>query len=356
MPKIIITFLVIFLNACNQQEAQNLSPLTAAIAQVKTLTLSPQLWQEQINVYGVVEAAEEIHLSVNFSEPVNSVLFKEGQKVTQGQVLIKLDTQKRKLRVNKAQNYVSAAKAALKKSTNELHRRRKLAKLNALSTEALQNAEILQNRLAARHQEALALLSLAKRELTDSTLVSPSNGIMDKRLIEPGEATQAGETLAIIQAIDSVRVKIFISEKDVNYLLQGDTASVSFPALRGKQHSALIESIGVKADKHTGNFPIYLSLSNRNGLLRPGMTAHVELSGLSLTDSLLIPDTAIVDRQRKKVVYLFIDNKAKQVQPLLRASMSAWVPVLGGLKAGDQLIVEGLENIQEGSPVQLGVD
>ena len=356
MPKIILTLLVMFLSSCSQQEAEDKPPFKPQIAYVKILTLTPQAWQESIEVYGVVEAAKEIHLSVNFSEPVNAVLFKEGQKVAQGQVLIKLDTQKRELRVQQAKNAVTAAKSTLKKSSNELQRRRKLAKLNVISIEALQTAEILQHRLAARHQEALALLHLAKRELMDSTLVSPTKGLIDKRLIEPGENTQAGQTLAVIQAIDSVRIKIFVSEKDVNYLLQGKPASVSFPALRGKQYTALIESIGVKADKRTGNFPVYLSLSNNNGLLRPGMTAQVRLSGLSLTNSLLIPDTAIVDRKRKKVVYLLVNNKAKQIQPLLRASMSAWVPVLDGLKAGDQLIIEGLENIQEGSPVQRVVD
>lgn len=351
MRKVITLLLVLFLNACSQQESPPPS-FTPQVTPVKTLTLSPQAWQERIDVYGVVEAAEEIHLSVNFSEPVKAVLFKEGQKVTQGQILIKLDTQKRQLRVQQAKNAVDAAKSVLKKSSNELQRRRKLAKLKVLSTEALQTAEILQHRLSARHQEAIALLNLAKRELVDSTLVSPSKGIIDKRLIKPGETTQAGQTLVVIQAIDSVRIKIFVSEKDVNYLLQGNSATVSFPALRGKQHTALIESIGVKADERTGNFPVYLSLSNNNELLRPGMTAHVQLLGLSLSDSLLIPDTAIVDRKRKKVVYLFENNKAKQVQPLLRASMSALVPVLEGLKAGDQLIIEGLDNIKNGSHVK----
>jgi len=356
MPKIILTFLVIFLSSCSQESAETNAPASPQIAKVKTLTLSPQVWQDRIDVYGIVEAAEEIHLSVNFSEPVNAVLFKEGQAVTPGQVLIKLDTQKRELRVQQAKNSVASAKAALKKASNELQRRRKLAKLNMLSIEALQTVEILQHRLAAHHQEALALLNLAKRELTDSTLVSPSKGIIDKRLIEPGETTQAGQTLVVIQAIDSVRIKTFVSEKDVNYLLHGDTALVYFPALKGKQHHALVESIGIKAEARSGNFPVYLSLDNHNGLLKSGMTAQVQLSGQKLSHSLLIPDTAIVDRQRKKVVYIVSDNKAKQVQPLLRASMSDWVPVLDGLAAGEQLIIKGLENIQDGSPVQIEKD
>jgi len=351
MLKITLTLLVFFLSACDQKEAVPNPSFTPRIAKVKTLTLTPQAWEKNIHVYGVVEAAEEIHISVNFSEPVKAVLFKEGQQIIQGQTLIKLDAQKRTLRVKKAQNTVNAAQAAMKKSSNELQRRRKLAQRNALSTEALQAAEILQHRLSARHQEALALLSLAKRELGDSTLLSPTNGIIDKRLIEPGENTQAGQTLAIIQAIDSVRVKIYVSEKDVNYLLQGDNVQVAFPALITKKSSAIIESIGVKADQHTGNFPVYLSLNNQDKLLRPGMTAHVQLTGIRLTNTLLIPETAIVNRNRQKVVYLLSNNKAKQVQPILRASMSEWVPVLDGLQAGDQIIIEGLENLHNDSLV-----
>lgn len=356
MSKITLYLVFILTVACSQQEQDQQVKSAPHIAKVKTLILSPQPWQETIEVYGVIEATEEIHISVNFAEPVQEVLFIEGQKVVLGQVLIKLDSQRRQLRVKKAKNEVAAASAALDKSSSELQRRRKLAKLQALSKEALHTAEILQHRVAAHYQEALALLSLAERELGDSTLVSPVNGVIDKRLVEPGENTQAGKTLAIIQAIDSVRVKLYVSEKDVNFLLQGETAEVSFPALRGQQLTAVIESIGVNADKNTGNFPVYLSLSNSDGLLRPGMTAQVRLQGLSLTETLLVPESAIVDRDRQKVVFLLSKQKAIQVQPLLRVSMSEWIPVLDGLAAGDQLIIGGLENLLDGSAVQVDAD
>ncbi len=343
----------IVLAACTQQDSVTDQLAIATVAEVSTLTLSYRPWHETIEVYGIIQAAEEIDIRVDFSEPVKQVLFKEGQKVYAGQVLIKLDDVKRKLHLEKAKTDVADAKATLDKTRSELLRRRKLALQQTISQEALDTAEITQRRAAARFQETLALLSLAERELKDSVVLSPANGVIEKRLLEPGEITQAGQTLAVLQALDTVRVKLFVSEKDINYLRQGEKASLTLPAIRGGRFTAVIETLGIKADPETGNFPVTLSLDNQSGLLKPGMTARIRLQGFSLSRSLLIPDNALVDRNRRKVVYIVKDDRAREVEPLLRMSSDQQIPILGGLEPGDELIISGLQNVIDGTPLEI---
>jgi hypothetical protein len=83
------------------------------------------------------------------------------------------------------------------------------------------------------------------------------------------------------------------------------------------------------------------------------MTAVVTLKGLELKDTLLIPDTAVVDRNRKRVVYLAKQDHAEEVTPVLAATTSDLLPVIHGLSAGDRLIVEGLKNVVDGTTIEV---
>jgi len=150
-----------------------------------------------------------------------------------------------------------------------------------------------------------------------------------------------------------VRVITYVTEKDINHLSLGSEAMVTTPAVPGRSYTARIESLGTKADPDTGSFSVKLTISNSEGLLRPGMTARVSLQGLKYQDAILIPDKALVDRNRRRVAYKVVEGKAMQVEPVVALSTIDLVHVLSGLQAGDQLIVGGVENIVDGTPVKV---
>jgi membrane fusion protein (multidrug efflux system) len=115
----------------------------------------------------------------------------------------------------------------------------------------------------------------------------------------------------------------------------------------------VIESVGIKADPGTGNFTVKLTIQNKDGLLRDGMTATAELQGIEYPEALLVPESAVVDRNRHRVVYKVVDNRAVEVQPVFRASMREHIPVLDGLESGDILIVSGMENVIDGAEIEI---
>jgi RND family efflux transporter MFP subunit len=323
------------------------------IPQVHTLILEPQTWRQTLEAYGAVEPAEDVAITVDFSAPVTAVHFEEGQRVEQGQLLVELDSRKRDLRLAQAATAVEETRAGLEEARRDLERRRGLADSGAISREVLDRAEIALRRATARYEDALAAHRLAERELTESRVVSPVSGIVDRRSVEPGETVMPGQLLGSIQAVDRVRVHVYVGEREVNDLRVGAGAEVRSAGAPGRIFRAKIEAVGIKADPRTGNFPVKLTLPNENGQLRPGMTARVRLQGLTHSGTLLIPDNALVDRRRRRVVYVVRDGTAVEVEPLLRASVAEYIPVLEGLKAGDRLVVAGMEQLADGSPVDV---
>lgn len=351
---ILITLLVsILLCSCSAETPEQPATFEPRIPKVKTLILEPEIWQQTLEAYGVVESAEDVAITIDFSAQVTAVHFEEGQRVEQGHLLIELDSRKRDLRLAQATTAVEEARAGLEEARHDLQRRRGLADSGAVSREVLDRSEIALRRATARYEDALAAHRLAERELTESRVLCPVSGIVDRKAVEQGETVMPGQFLGSVQAVDRVRVRVYVSEREVNDLRVGAGAEVRSASVPGSLFPAKVEAIGIKADPKTGNFPVKLTLANADGLLRPGMTTRVRLQGLINPEALLIPDHALVDRRRRRVVYVVRDGLAVEVEPLLRVSVAEHVPVIEGLESGDQLVVEGMQQLVDGSPVEV---
>lgn len=338
--------------ACGRP-ADPVPPEVSRTVRVRAVTLTSETWTETVRTYGVFEAAEEVDLSVDFSATVKAVRFREGGQVTAGEPLLELDRGKRQLLLDQAARNVEQVQARLERARSVLTRSEDLFVVDSISREAYEQARAEVRGLAAQYGQAVAAQRLAQRDLGQTTLVSPVDGRVVRRRVEPGETVLPGQVLGVVQTADVLRVVTFVTEKEVNALTVGGPARVSTPGVRGRVYSARVESVAAEADAATGNFAVKLTVANDDGLLRSGMTARVELEGLSYDDVLLIPAAATVDRDRRRVVYVARDGAAREVEPVLAATLGERVPVLAGLEAGDVLITSALEDLVDGSPVEV---
>ena len=339
---------------CGSGPDQEARPVAPRIPKVKTITLEPEAWTQSIRTYGVIEPAEEVDITIDFSATVRSVTFKEGQRIEAGATLMEFDARKRSLRLQQAESVVSDARAGLNRARGKLQRRRALFENRNIGVEEYRLSMADFDSAKARFEQALAARKLAERELGETTLSSPVGGVVARRAVEPGQTVMPGTQLATIQTVDTVRAVAHVTEKDVNALRVGAEAEVTTPGVRGVLYPARIESIGAKADPRTGNFAVKLTVANNDGLLRDGMTARVEIEGVSISDTLLVPRRALVDRRLHRVVYTVVEGRAVEVEPVFAATIGDRLPVLDGLDAGDRLIVDGLESVIDGTRVEVG--
>ena len=340
------------ISACSDPEEEEIpsSESHQAII-VDTITLQYQDWQGTINTFGAVEAAEEIQLSLDFSATVSAVLVDEGESVTIGQLLIEMDQEKPRLRLQQASESALRAKAAMDEAFLNLQRRKKLAERETVAKEILDNAELAVQRAQADYRQALATRQLAEKEQTESRITSPVDGVVDVRAVETGQSVLAGTTLMTLQATEALQVQTWVSEKDIALIGIGAQAKIALSSQHDTVLKGQVKSLGINAHPATGNFPVEVIIEEQAELARPGMTAQLSIEGLTIPSVLLLPEQALVDRNRRRVVYVARDGIAVEIEPLLNAGLSNRIIVLSGLSEGDQLIVSNLERVIDGSQV-----
>lgn len=347
-----LSSLLIAVGGCSQEQGEDSStPVAQQPIQVETITLQYRDWQASIDTFGAVEAAEEIQLSIDYSATVAKVLADEGEAVKTGQLLIEMDQDKPKLRLQQASEAAIRAKAAMDEAFLNLQRRKKLAELETVSKEILDNAELAVQRARADFRQAQATQQLAEKELSESRITSPVNGVVDVRAVEIGQSAPAGTTLITLQATEALQVQTWVSEKDIARVSIGAQATIALSSQAGTRLKGRVKSVGIKAHPATGNFPVEVIIEEQAELARPGMTALLSIEGLIIPRVLLLPESALVDRNRRRVVYLLREGVAVEVEPLLSAGFSDRLLILSGLNAGDQLISSNLDRIIDGSPV-----
>lgn len=327
------------------------SPSVRAV--VETVVLEARDWQGEIASFGVVEALEEVDVAAELSGTVKAVHIKEGDRVQSGQLLLELDDQKRQLALDQANQAVQRAKATLEEARLRLKRRKDLAERESVSREVLDNAQLNVDGAAAAFQQAVASRQLAERELADTQIYSPTDGLVDVRAVEEGESVQAGASLVKLQAVHGLRMQAWVSEADISNVYPGGDARVNATAFVDRDYAALVEWVGVNADPQTGNFPVKLILTDDALRLRPGMTASATLQGVSFPDSLLLPEEALVDRNRRRVVFVVEDGVARMREPLLAAGFSNRLRIISGLQPGDSVIIGGQSRLLDGTPVDV---
>jgi len=323
-----------------------------APVEVSITTLQPRSWSGTVRSFGAIEALEEVDVAAELSGTVIAVHVNEGDLIEAGQLLLELDPEKRLLAVRQAENEVNQAKASLDEARLRLQRRRNLAKKNTISEEVLDKTQLSVDSASATYQQAVASRQLAQRELADTRIVSPTDGAVDILFVKTGEPVQAGASLVTLQAVGALRVHTWVSEFDISYLRAGSSARVFPSGLPNREFPARIEWVGIAADKQTGNFPIKLVMGSGAESLRPGMTVSVEMQAEEVSGALILPEQALVDHNRRRVV--FIDDKgiARIREPILAAGLSNSLLVLSGLSAGDRVITQGQHRLVEGAAIQ----
>jgi len=180
---------------------------------------------------------------------------------------------------------------------------------------------------------------------------STIDGIVKHVFVKNGASVSPAVPLFQIIDIDEVEVKTAVPEREVARVQEGTSAEVSFIAYPGKLFSGKVSKLSPVLDPLSRTREARILIENQSHVLKPGMYGEVKLILNVKRNAVIIPSSAVIERSGKELVFLVNSEKASQVEPAFDIQEGDRISVLSGIKPGDQVIVIGQQNLNEGDRV-----
>lgn len=284
-----------------------------------------------------LEADSEAAVVAKVAGEVRDVLVQEGQTVTAGQVLARLDRDRLSLSMEQA-------RADLRKLQQEYRRNVLLHEKGLVSEGAFENLRYDLEALDADYQ-------LAKLELEYTEIRSPIDGVISAKLTMPGNSVRQGEAVFQISDSTTLLAKLHVPQRELFQFEQGQQAELAFDALPGAVYSAHVLRISPRIDASTGTVKVTLAVSDPERALLPGMFARARIVYEVRQDTLLIPADAVLAEDAEPSVFVVEDGIARRRPVTTGLGSGARIEITSGLKGTEDIVILGQLGLRDGSAV-----
>jgi membrane fusion protein (multidrug efflux system) len=292
---------------------------------------------DAVRATGRIEAMQAVDLRPDEEGRVTGLHFYEGQFVGKGAALVTIDDA-----MPRAQAERAAAERDL--ARQQLERVRLLRQQNASSAADLERAE-------AAARSAAAALAVLQLQIARSVVRAPFAGVVGQRFVSVGDYVTTGTRLLTLQTVDPQRAVIEVPERHAISLRPGQTVAFTVAAAPGRIFNAQVDFIDPVVQTANRTIMVKARAANPNRVLRPGMFIEARLATATRMNAIVVPEDAVQPLRTANVVWAIDGGKASRRVVQLGARSQGVVEVLSGVKAGELVVVGGLERMAEGMPV-----
>lgn len=356
--------IILFLAGCSSTPAQ----MAAAPApSLPVATVNETSEQTFVDYPAAIQGATDLEIRPQIAGTIDRVLVNEGELVSKGQLLFQISELPFRAQLNNAKAALSAAKAAVLNAQLEIDKLTPLVQAKVVSAFQLQTAKTTHQIALANVEQASAAVNSAQINLSYTQIKAPISGYIGRLPKKQGSLVSATDVEALTQLSDVHEVRVYFSLAETDFInfntkYQGNSvadrikhlpavslvlADETIYPIQGK-----IDMIDGQFDKTTGAITLRASFANTKGLLRSGNTGKVRL-GLAHDHAIVIPQSATVEMQDKIFVFsLGKDNKVNKTAVSVEGKAGTNYLIKDGLKSGDQIVLSGLDRLQDGQLIQ----
>ncbi|MBU2700129.1 membrane fusion protein (multidrug efflux system) [Sporomusaceae bacterium BoRhaA] len=353
---------VTVMSGCDSRQASQASPVKVKAMQVVQRD-TPIIYE----FVGQVIAKNEVQIRAKVSGTIVEKKVTGGDKVTQGQPLFQIDCRQYDAALHTNQAQLAQSEATLSNVQLDTMRYRKLATQQAIAEQVLDTALSLERQNAALVNANRARVQQAEADLQDTSIVAPFNGQIDVNDLSIGSFVQAGQTvIATLSSVDPVFVQFSMSENE--YLHFTQLGRGTSPAEWGNNLKLIlsdgtqyplaghIEQVDRGMAQDTATLTMKATFDNSQGVLMPGMFAHVVAQGELRRGALLVPERAVQQLLGKTFVTIVGEGDKAEPRPVKTGPRvgNLWV-VEEGLTTADRIIVEGFAKTPPGTPLSVEI-
>ena len=319
---------------------------TKKLMQVTAMQIERTTFEHFFDIYGNVEADQNVQLFSEVGGEVLSIPVKEGDRVTQGQLLVKVDDEI--LRKN-----VEQVETQLRLANDVFTRQERLWKKNIGSEmqylEAKNTKESLEKQLASMQAQ------LKKAQIT-----APFSGVVDEMFTKVGEMAGPGMPLVRLVNVSDVYIKADVSEKYLARVKTGTDVRVRFPDL-GLSVDTTISLTGQFINPLNRTFSVRVELNNANEVLKPNLLAVLQIKDFEQDSAVVVPSN-LIQQSAKGDEFVYVLEQANGKSLVKRVAVETGISynnqthVKAGLTGNEWLVIDGARSVKDGQEVELAKD
>lgn len=314
---------------------------------VNTLTAKKEVFNHYLELQGDVSTKQNVLIYPEMAGTLQRVHVKEGDRVSRGQVLATIDD------------------GGLSSQLNQLKTQASLAKTTFERQERLWNqnigSEIQYLQAKTNYEAAENMVSQAESQLGKSTIRAPFSGIIDDVIKDQGTVVAPGQGSEVFRIVNlsDMYIEVEVPEAYIGNVTKGKEALVYFPVL-GDSIVTKIRETGNFINPANRSFEAEIPVPNKEGKIKPNLTAKVNINDYTSEDAILIP-TSIISENAEGEQYVFVADEAsaegesvvKRTIITTGKTQGAEIEVLTGLNDGDHIIKEGARSVKDGQKVKI---
>jgi membrane fusion protein (multidrug efflux system) len=346
--RILIAGLALGLAACGKDEAADAPAGTPVTLQrVAAIDIT-----DRIEATGQLLAKERAQIAAEVGGRVTEILIDEGGAAEQGAGVLTIDPERRALERDSARARVTETNAALREQEREHKRIQELHQRGVASQTQLDQAETQLKLAHSRRSAAEAELGMQARALADAIVKAPFSGLVADRLVSRGEYVAPGQKLFELVSLDPIEVEFHLSEVDSSRVKVGNEVDVRVAPFPDETFPASVTIVSPTIDSRTRTLRVKAQLENKDGRLRPGLFARVDLGIAKREGVPMIAEEAVLQRADGAVVFrAAADNRVERRVIEVGAHHDGMVEVVSGLAPGDLVVLRGQAGLADGQVV-----
>ena len=312
---------------------------------ITTIIAKSGKFMHYIELQGSVETKENLVITPEMSGILTRVYVKEGDKVSKGQLLAKIDDGGLSQQFSAAQ-----IQADLLQTTFERQKRLWDQKIGS---------EIQYLQAKSSYERAIESVNQVKQQLAKSNIRAPFSGVVDDVITEQGNVVAAGQTPLIrIVNLNDMYIETDVPEDYITTVTNGKDVEVMFPVL-GKKIDAKIRQTGNVINPANRTFKVEIAVPNKDKTIKPNLTARLKLNDYTNDNAILIPQSIISENADGEQYIYILDKKdggkatAKQLIIETGKTQGDQIEILSGLKVDDEIVKEGARSIKDGQTVKI---
>ena len=318
---------------------------TKKLPLITTFTTASVPFKHFLEIQGTVQTKKNIVLYSEFSGVLLTVYVSEGQMVSKGQLLVSIDD------------------GGLSQQLAQLEVQEALAKTTFERQQNLWDQKIgseIQYLQAKTNYEAQKnAVSQMRSQLAKTSIRAPFSGIIDEVITEQGSVVGAGQTPVIrLVNLDDMYIESDIPESYITNITKGKEVQVYFPILGDTLYST-VRQVGNYINPNNRAFKIEISVPNKNGYIKPNLTAKLRINDYTNEKAILIPQS-IISENAEGQQYVYVteikdNNEAVAKRSIIETGKTQddMVEITAGLKDNDILVDEGARNVKDGQTVKI---